>query len=108
IYTHMPKRKKTNQAAKTRLVKQKRDSLTGKFAPDTDSDYILSDAVYSSESENEAQLIERSNSLLPIKLVWTKKSEILKKRAAYTGNSKSTKYRKIGPSGSFTKTAQST
>src|SRR3954469_7747635 len=102
----MPRNKKTQRAARTRITKQKRD-LTGKFALDTDSDYIPSDAVYSSESENETQLIKRSNSLLPVKLIWSKEAEMPKKRAAYTGNSKSTKYRKIGPSGSFTKAAHS-
>ncbi|RHZ51429.1 hypothetical protein Glove_478g3 [Diversispora epigaea] len=81
--------------------------LTGKFALDTNSNYIPFDAIYSSESENEVQLIKRSNSLLPVKLIWFKEAEMPKKHAAYSGNSKSTKYRKIGPSGSFTKTAHS-
>lgn len=35
-------------------------------------------------------------------------AEMPKKRAAYTRNSKSTKYRKVGPSGSLTKAAHST
>jgi hypothetical protein len=60
-----------------RITKQKRD-LTGKFALDIDSDYIPSDAVYSSEFENEAQLIKRSNSLLPVKLIWSKEAEMPK------------------------------
>ncbi|RHZ56060.1 hypothetical protein Glove_406g111 [Diversispora epigaea] len=94
----MPRSKKIKLAAKAHFTKQKCNSLTEKFALDTDSDYISSIVVYSSESEDEDQLIERSNFLLPVKLMWIKMVEIPKKCAAYTGNSKS----------SFTKVAYST
>jgi len=91
----MPKKKKKSQAAKIRINKQIR-SKSGQFIIDED-EYRLSDN-YSEDSSDDEFINERIK-----KINFTYDMKIKK---PYIGNSKTTKYRKYGPSGEFTKAAK--
>lgn len=100
----MPRRKKNSKAAKKRLNKQGNNSDTGQF--NDNNDVYVPSSEYSEDSSDEEFINKRIQQIGRFELIWSNDS-YNKRKKPYIGNSIATKYRKHGPSGTFTQAAKS-
>ena len=98
----MPRKKKNVKAAKVRLNLRIRNLNTGQLIANNGDDEYIPSSDYSEDSSDDEYINKRINSL---GLIWSSNAHS-KRKKAYTGNSRATKFKKYGPSGKFTKAAK--
>lgn len=102
----MPRKKKIARAAKIRVKSWLRNLNTGQLvANDDDDDEYIPSSDYSEDSFDNEYIDKRIKNLDNSFLIWSSNAHN-KLKKSYTGNSRATKFKKYGPSGTFTKTAK--
>ncbi|CAB4483806.1 unnamed protein product [Rhizophagus irregularis] len=93
-------------AAKIRVKSQLRNLNTGQLvANDDDDDEYIPSSDYSEDSSDNEYIDKRIKNLDNSFLIWSSNAHN-KLKKSYTGNSRATKFKKYGPSGTFTKAAK--
>ncbi|PKY51387.1 hypothetical protein RhiirA4_424476 [Rhizophagus irregularis] len=102
----MPRKKKIAKAAKIRVKLRIRNLNTGQLVLNDDDDEYMPSSDYSEDSSDDEYIDERIKNLGNSFLIWSSNAHS-KLKKSYTGNSRATKFKKYGPSGTFTKAAKS-
>ncbi|PKK60425.1 hypothetical protein RhiirC2_719119 [Rhizophagus irregularis] len=102
----MPRKKKIARAAKIRVKSRLRNLNTDQLvANDDDDDEYIPSNDYSEDSSDNEYIDKRIKNLDNSFLIWSSNAHN-KLKKSYTGNSRATKFKKYGPSGTFTKAAK--